>query len=165
MQPLTHLGAAVVDQHGAVLVDEYERAGLVEERLVERDPELDRSDRQAALDVRVALVEGSDLEAASVECGALQDFGPDGRHPLGVLHHLRVRSGLARAVEVATSQFDGINSERRRTRAEHILDQENPLRPTEATEGGLRGLVRLGDAAVHLYRGDPVRVVDVAERA
>jgi hypothetical protein len=59
--PWPHLGAAVVDQHGPVLVDVDERAGLVEGREVERDAELDRGDRQAPLDVLVRVVERRDL--------------------------------------------------------------------------------------------------------
>ena len=46
VQALAHLGAAVVDQHRAVLVDVHERAGLVEGREVERDAELHRRHRQ-----------------------------------------------------------------------------------------------------------------------
>ena len=54
VQALAHLGAAVVDQHRAVLVDVHERAGLVEGREVEGDAELHRRERQRPLGVRVA---------------------------------------------------------------------------------------------------------------
>ena len=54
VQALPHLGAAVVHLHRAVAVDEHERAGLVVAGRGERDAELHRRDREAALDVRAA---------------------------------------------------------------------------------------------------------------
>jgi hypothetical protein len=52
VQALAHLGAAVVHHHAAVGVDMHQRAGLVEQRGREADAELDRRDRQAALEHR-----------------------------------------------------------------------------------------------------------------
>ena len=46
VQALAHLGAAVVDEHRAVPIDQDERARLVVGREVERDAELHRGDRQ-----------------------------------------------------------------------------------------------------------------------
>ncbi len=67
VQPLTHLGAAVVHLHAAVLVDQHQRAGLVVERRGERDAELHRRHRQPALAVRAAGVELVDLAPPLVE--------------------------------------------------------------------------------------------------
>jgi hypothetical protein len=50
VQPLPHLGAAMVQVHRAVGVDMHQRAGLIEMCRSERDAEFDRRQRQAALD-------------------------------------------------------------------------------------------------------------------
>ena len=47
VEPLPHLGAAVVEVHGAVLVDVHQRAGLVEMGEREADAELHRRQREA----------------------------------------------------------------------------------------------------------------------
>ena len=49
VQPLPHLGAAVIHLHAAVAIDQHQRAGLIEERGGERDAELHRRDGEAAL--------------------------------------------------------------------------------------------------------------------
>ena len=67
VQALAHLGAAVVDQHRAVLVDVHERAGLVERGQVERDAELHRRDRQA----RAWCARASALNRAISACRAV----------------------------------------------------------------------------------------------
>ena len=106
VQALAHLGAAVVDQHRAVLVDVHQRAGLVERGQVERDAELHRRHRQPALGVRVRRVERGDLglAPAAKSLRSSQDR-PDVRQPLGVPDRLPVRRGLARLVEVAPAQL------------------------------------------------------------
>ena len=76
VQPLAHLGAAVVDQHRAVLVDVHQRAGLVEGGEVERDAELHRRDRQPALGVRVRGVEGRDLRLPARHVGRREHLVP-----------------------------------------------------------------------------------------
>ena len=76
VQPLAHLGAAVVDQHRPVLVDVHQRARLVEGGQVERDPELHRSDRQGPLHVCVLGVEPLDLLLAFGEAGRTPGPGP-----------------------------------------------------------------------------------------
>ena len=60
VEPLPHLGAAVVQMHDAVGVDVHQRAGLVEVRGGERDAELDRREREPALDAPAAGVEVAD---------------------------------------------------------------------------------------------------------
>ena len=52
VEALPHLGAAVVQVHAAVGVDVHQRAGLVVGGHGERDAELDRGQRQAALEHR-----------------------------------------------------------------------------------------------------------------
>ena len=165
MQPLAHLGAAVVDQHRAVLVDVHQRAALVERREVERDPELHRRDRQAALGVRVRLVESRYLRSPGVQIGGGGHLLPGRHQALGVPHRLAVRRGLPVDVEVAPPQLGRVDPERGCAAADDVLDHEHPLRTAEAAERGLRGLVALRDLAVHQHVGDPVGVVDVAQRA
>ena len=54
VKPLPHLGAAVVQVHGAVPVDVHQRAGLVELGERERDAELHGRQRDPALHDRRA---------------------------------------------------------------------------------------------------------------
>ena len=164
MQPLAHLGAAVVDQHRAVLVDVHQRAGLVEGREVEGDPELHRRHRQPPLGVRVGGVELRDLRGPPADVGAVDHLVPRDRRAVGVPHRLAVRRGLALDVEVAPAQVGGVDAEQRRAPAEDVLDHQHPLRSAEPAERGLRGLVGLRDPAVHPDVRDPVGVVDVAQR-
>ena len=164
VQPLAHLGAAVVDQHRAVLVDVHQRAALVERREVERDAELHRRDRQAALGVRMALVVRRHLGPAPFELGAAGDLVPAGGQPFGVPDRLAVGRRLAVDVEVAAADLGRVDAEQRRAAADDVLDHQHPLRPAEPAERGLRGLVGLRDPALHRDVGDPVGVVDVAER-
>jgi len=58
VQPLAHLGAAVVDQYRAVLVHVHQRAGLIEMRRRERDAELHGRQREAAVHVVEVIVRG-----------------------------------------------------------------------------------------------------------
>ena len=163
VQALAHLGAAVVDQHRAVLVHVDQRAGLVERGEVERDPELDRGDGQAALGVRVRGVERGHRGLAAGEVAALGQRGPDGFEPFGVPHRLPVRGGLAGGVEVPPPQLVRGQAQPRGAAAQDVLDDDHALRAAEATERGVGGAVGLGHPAVHLDVGDPVGVVDVAQ--
>ena len=164
VQALAHLGAAVVDQHRAVLVHVHQRAGLVERGQVERDAELDRGDRQRALGVRVGGVERGHLGLPAGELAALRHLRPDRLEPLGVPHRLAVRGGLARRVEVPVPELVRLDPERGRAAAQDVLDDDHALRPAEAAERGVRRPVGLGDPPGDLDVGDPVRVVDVAQR-
>jgi hypothetical protein len=78
-------------------------------------------------------------------------------------HRLPVGCGLPGDVEVAPAQGLRVEAEQWRTPPEDVLDHEHALWAAEAAEGGLRGLVRLRDPAVHPHVRDPVGVVDVAE--
>ena len=164
MQALAHLGATVVDQDRAVLVDVHQRAGLVERRQVERDAELHRRHRQRPLGVLVGGVELRDLPRPPGHVRCRQHLVPRDARALGVPDRLAVRRLLALDVEVAAAQLEGVDPEQRRTAAEDVLDHQHPLGSAEAAEGGLRRLVGLRDAAVDARVGDPVGVVDVADR-
>ena len=89
---------------------------------------------------------------------------PRGDDALGVADRLAVRRRLALDVEVAAAQVDRVDPEQRGAPAEDVLDHQHPLRPAEATERRLRGLVGARDPAVEEDVRDPVGVVDVAER-
>ena len=78
VQALAHLGAAVVDQHRAVLVDVHQRPGLVEGGEVEGDPELHRRHRQPALGVLVRVVERGDLGQPLGDPAVAQHLVPGG---------------------------------------------------------------------------------------
>ncbi len=166
MQALAHLGAAVVDQDGAVLVDQHQRAALVEGGEVERDAELHAGDRQGPLGVRVRGVVRGDLALAVGEVRLVQDLLPGGGDSLGLGDRLPVRGGLAlaRPVEVAFPQLPRVQAELRRAAAQDVLDHQHALGSAEAAEGGVGDRVGPGDAAGDAGVGDPVRVVDVAQR-
>ena len=101
VQPLAHLGAAVIHLHAAVAIDQHQRAGLVEERRGERDAELHRRDREAALAMRVRGVERVDGLAAR---GELARFASAASQmvcdAVRVLHRLAVVRGVALAIEI-----------------------------------------------------------------
>ena len=166
VQALAHLGAAVVDQHRPVLVDVHERTGLVEGGEGERDAELHRRDRESALHVLVLGVERGDPGTPRVEVARRTAAPPRSR--AGARHGARAGrtawSGRARR-SCAPAASAASMPEERRDPAEDVLDHEHALRTPEAAERGLRRLVRLRDAALGDEVGDPVRVVDVAERA
>ncbi len=64
---LAHLRPAVVHLRGAILINQHQRAGLVEVRGRERNPELHRRDREAALAIRMLRVPHVKLLAARRE--------------------------------------------------------------------------------------------------
>ena len=97
VQALAHLGAAVVDQHRAVLVDVHQRAGLVEGREVERDAELHRRDRQPRLACGCSSLNAVDLRpTARRRRSVAVTWSQASAMPLGVADRLAVRRGLAR---------------------------------------------------------------------
>ena len=59
-QALPHLGAAVVQVHGAIVIDVHQGPGLVEYDVGERNAELDRRQRDAALEKSAPCVECGD---------------------------------------------------------------------------------------------------------
>ena len=101
MQTLAHLGAAVVQLHAAVLIDEYQRARLVEEGGGERDAELHRRDGEAAFLVRVLRIEVLHLGPARLELTGLPELRPDVLDAPRILHQLVVMGAVALGVEVA----------------------------------------------------------------
>ncbi len=64
-EALAHLRAAVVEEQRAVVVQVQQRARLVVMRGGERDAELDRRERQAALDHRIGAIPAGDLRRRS----------------------------------------------------------------------------------------------------
>jgi hypothetical protein len=59
IEPLAHLGAAVVEQDRAVGIDMHQGAGLVEVGGGEGDAELHRRQREAALEQRAAALKAA----------------------------------------------------------------------------------------------------------
>ncbi|MPL80128.1 hypothetical protein SDC9_26021 [bioreactor metagenome] len=64
VQPLSHLGAAVIEQDRAVGIDMHQRAGLVQMGQGEGDAEFHRAQRDAALQGSILAVPGGDLGLA-----------------------------------------------------------------------------------------------------
>ncbi|KDB51037.1 hypothetical protein X805_33380 [Sphaerotilus natans subsp. natans DSM 6575] len=166
VQTLAHLGAAVVHQHRAVGVDMHQRAGLVEVRDVEADAELHRRQRQALLQHRAGGVEGGDLGAARVVAGALGQL-VDQRRDDVVLDRLAVGRDVAvlGAVEVGAAYRQRVEPEPARHLVEDHLHRQGALRPAEAAKRRVALRVRARAVAVQIDVGQPVGVVEVAQRA
>ena len=65
VEPLPHLGAAMVQMHRTIGIDMDQRAGLIEMGEREGDAELHRRQREALLEDRASGVEGCDLPCAA----------------------------------------------------------------------------------------------------
>ncbi len=166
VQALAHLGAAVVDQDRAVDVHVHQSARLVEVRHVERDAELHRRQRDAALEHRAPGVEGGDLLTAPCVVAGLEQTVHQAVDDV-VVDLLQVRRGVSirRAVEVGASHLDRILAERACDLVENGFDRDRALRAAEAAESGVALRVGLRRVAVHRHVRQPVRVVEVAQRA
>ena len=165
VQALAHLGAAVVDQHRAVLVHVHQRAGLVERGQVERDAELDRGDRQPALGVRVGGVERGDLGLAARRSRCARS--PATRSPPAARRAApagrtgwpgRARRSSGAAARPARPRAAG--AQRPRMSSMTIM----PCGPPKPRNAVFDGRLVLAIRPVHLDVGDPVGVVDVAQR-
>jgi len=154
----------VIHLHGAVAIDEDERAALVVERRGERDAEFRGRDGEPALHVLVLRVEGGDLRAAGAEIARPFQLPPDRADALRVGDDLPVMGGLALAVEIALADLVRADRQPLRGLREDVLDRHHRLRPAEAAERGLRGLVRPAHAAGRLEVRHEVGVVAVEER-
>ena len=166
VQPLAHLGAAVVHEDRAVVVDVHQRARLVEVLHVERDAELHRREGDALLQYRARRVEGRDLLAACrVVAGRDQLVGQ--RLDDVVLDLLAIRREVVRlaAVVVGAAHRQRVLAELARDRVEDHLDGDRALRAAEAAERGVALRVGARAVAVDRHVGQPVRVVEVAQRA
>jgi hypothetical protein len=166
VQALAHLGAAVVHEDGAVGVHVHQRAGLVEVLHVERDAELQRRQRETALEHRALLVERGDVLAPRAVVAAGLQLGHEFVDDV-VGHGLAVRRDvvLRLAVEVDAPHVERVALQFARHRVEDVLDGDGALRPAEAAEGGVALRVGLAREAVHGHVGQPVGVVEVAQRA
>ena len=166
VEPLPHLGAAVVQVDAAVGIDMDQRAGLVEALDVEGDAELDRHHRDALLDHRAGLVERGDLAPSRLVVGALADplhHLPDDV----VVDDLAVGRDVPRRIAVivgAAHRLD-VDPERAGDVLDRELDDDHPLRPAEAAEGGVGDRVGLAAIAAEMRVRDVVAIVGVAERA
>ncbi len=165
VQPLTHLGAAVVQLHGAVGVENDERAGLIQEARGETDAELHRRDGETALVPRRGAVEGIELDHARGVLRRLQQLVPDARHAV-VLHLHVVRRAVAWSgtVEIPPTHVGRVELQRFGGAAQDRLDDGDALGASEAAKRRVRRQVRLRHAAAEVQRGHVVRVVRVEQR-
>jgi len=165
VQALAHLGAAMVHEDGAVVVDVHQRTRLVEVLDVERDAELQRRQRDAALEHRAGRVELVNGGAARAVVAAGFELGRE-RVDDVVADDLAVGRDVVRvgAVEVQAAHVHRVLAQRARDRVEDVLDRDRALRPAEAAERGVALRVGLARVAVHRHIGQPVGVVEVAQR-
>ncbi len=166
VQPLAHLGAAMVHEDGAVVVHVHQRAGLVEVPHVERDAELHRRQRQAALEHRAGRIERTHGFAPRTVVGRgfqlVEQFVDD-----VVFYRLAVWRDVVPvfAVEVGAAHIQRVAAERARDVVQDVLDGERALRPAEAAEGGVRLRVGARAETVDLHFGQPVGVIEMADGA
>src|SRR5690606_21086503 len=166
VQPLAHLGAAVIQVDAAIGVDVHQRTGLVEEARREADAELHRRQRQALLQDRAAGVERTDfLAALGVFAAGLQLGGHLLEHV--VLDGLVVRRDVALglAIVVALAHFQRVLAQLARDRIHGLLDGDHALRAAEAAVGGVGGGVGLAAVTVDGGVAQVVGVVGVKHGA
>ena len=144
----------------------HQRARLIEVGHVEGDTKLQRRQRQAALEHRAAGVEGIHrLTARTVVAGDLQllhQFMNDVVH-----HRLLIRCDVVavRAVEVDTAHIQRITAQLARNRLHDVLNGNRTLRATKAAECGVALSIGLTRIAVHEHIGQPVGIVEMAQRS
>ena len=164
-EALPHLGAAVVQQHAAVGVDVHQGTRLVVERGGERDAELHRRHRDAALHHRARRVPGADRCAPRRVVRGRRELVEEAVGDEVLDPHVVGRDVAPRRVEVRAANGDRVEVERARDLVQHVLDRHHPLRATKATEGGVRLRVRLAAVRDDPHRRQPVGVVGVHHRA
>lgn len=101
MQPLTHLGAAVIHLHAAVPIEQHQRSGLIEEGGRERYAKLHGGNGESTFRVRMSRVPAIDFRAALGESARFLELPPDEFDVFGVFHRLPVMRGVARAIKIA----------------------------------------------------------------
>ena len=146
----------MVGLHAAVGVHMHQRAGLVEQRGRERDAELDRRDRDAALNDGTAGVPARNLFAALRVVAAGGQGGDEGREYVVFNPHAVVR-GVAQAaggsgfvaVQVGQAHGQRVQPEVAGDVAEDGFGDDHALRAAKAAKS--RVALRVGFAAV---RGD-----------
>ena len=85
VQPLPHLGAAMVQVDRAILIDMHQRARLVEVDEREADAELHRGQRKSALQDRGRRVERRDLLPPRAIIGCSAPASTTSRQRIGLL--------------------------------------------------------------------------------
>ena len=147
VQALAHLGATVVHLHAAVGVDMHQRARLVEQRGGEADAELDRRERDAALDDRAARVPLGDLLGAFAVAAGERQLRHERFEDVVLHRHLVVGDIAFRdAVQVGQPYIERVDAEVACDVAHDAFDDDHPLRAAEAAEG--RVALGVGLAAV-----------------
>ncbi len=154
---MPHLGATVVEVHGAVLVDVHQRAGLVQVHQGEGDAELHRRERKPLLQRLRARVERCDRASAlAVAARALQRLDERAQR-LGLVHGLAVgRDVAAGAIEVGVAYVERIAARGPGDAVHHVLDRQHALRAAEAAEGGVRDGVGEEPARIDAHRREVV---------
>ena len=165
IQALPHFGAAMVHQNGAIGVDMHQSARLIEVRHVKRDAKLQRRQRQPALEHRTLRIEHIDgFTPGAVVARCLQLSHQFVNHV--VANRLLVGRDivLPLAVEVDAPHIERITPQIARHRIQNILNSDSPLRPAKAAKCGIALGIGLAHIAVHVHIGQPVGIVEVAQR-
>ncbi len=128
----------MVEQHGAVLVDLEQGAGLVQVGGGEGDAELHRCERQPALDDRAGGIPRRDFGAAraviAIGFQRVQQLRED---VVGDALAVGRDIALADAIEVALAHVQRIHVQCSGDGVHHFLDAEHALRPAETAKRGV----------------------------
>ncbi len=166
VEALPHLGAAMVQVDGAVLIDVHEGAGLVHVREGETDAELHRRQRKAALHDARRRVEGRDVAPPGTVIRRPLEGLDEAEQRVGLLHlHAIRREVAARPVEVGIAHVEGIAARGPGDPVHHGLDRQHALRAAEAAKRGVGHGVGLQPARRHPDVRHPIGVVGVEHRA
>ena len=165
-QALSHLGPAVIQHQRAVRIDMQQAAGLVQVRGGERDAELDRGERDAALEHRTVGVEGADRLAPRVIVGALLELPHDVVDDVVDDRLVVVRDvAICDAVEIVLAHVQRVLAEMARDLVDHALDPHHALRPAEAPESRIGHGVGLAAEGQNADVFQVIAVVAVEHRA
>ena len=165
VEALAHLGATMVHQHAAVAVHMHQRAGLVQVHHIEGDAELQRGQSQALFQDGAAGVEGRHGFAAGVVIAAGHQVADQGGQHV-VDHFLPIRRGVAltHAVQIGQAHLQRVAPHLSGQRIHDQLDGHCALGAAKAPEGRVALGVGAGAEALGIDRGQPVGIVEVAQR-
>ena len=166
MQPLAHLRAAMIHLHGAVAIDQHERAGLIVSGVSEADPEFHGGYRKPPFARKMRGIPRGHGSFAGFKVRAIFQVLPDREQPViaDLLAVVR-RVGLSGAVvKIALAHGPRRQAQSPRDAIDDFLNHQHTLRPTKPAERRLRSKMRPCDLSAHFEVWDVVGVIEVKHR-
>ena len=184
MQPLTHLGAAVVERDRAIGIDLHQRARLIEMGQREGNPELHRRKRNPTRQGSICAIPIGNFGLPRGKIRRfLQACDQLGQH--AVFHLLAImrrlvflgpntlgggRGGrgpprLRRIIEIQRPQLGRIPAHDPRQMLDRAFHPQQPLRAAETAKGGVRLRIRAQPMALDAQRGDEIAAIGMQHGA